>query len=185
VLTERQKLLKRLKGVCHVGESQKIKIVEVERLLKALSETYSHPADKVPRLLLWDSQLLVTRLYKAQGNMKEVLASVQQVFIQLGFVITGADSPLETFRVVEWGLVVDHLVEAFLHARDAYQAIEVWSNAKKVEDYARTTVLVHKFLPPVRTRLPHNINTTTLHLHNYAATTPNFTRVRSKCAQRS
>jgi hypothetical protein len=139
VLTERQKLLKRLKGVCHVGESQKIEIVEVERLLKALSETYSHPADKVPRLLLWDSQLLVTRLYKAQGNMKEVLASVQQVFIQLGFVITGADSPLETFRVVEWGLVVDHLVEAFLHARDAYQAIEVWSNAKKVEDYARTT----------------------------------------------
>jgi hypothetical protein len=51
--------------------------------------------------------------------------------------------------------------------------------------YANTTVLVHKFLPPVRTRLPHNINTTTLHLHNYAATTPNFTRVRSKCAQRS
>jgi hypothetical protein len=46
--------------------------------------------------------------------MKKVLASVQQVFIQLGFVITGADSPLETFRVVEWGLVVDHLIEAFL-----------------------------------------------------------------------
>jgi hypothetical protein len=46
VLTERQKLLKRLKGVFHVGESQKLKIVEVERLLKALSETYSHPADK-------------------------------------------------------------------------------------------------------------------------------------------
>jgi hypothetical protein len=37
------------------------------------------------------------------------------------------------------GLVVDHLVEAFLHARDAYQAIEAWSNGKKAEDYARTT----------------------------------------------
>jgi hypothetical protein len=141
-LAERRMLMEKLKRSCQVANSRNVPIVEVERLLKALDKTYSRPADQVPRLLLWDPQLLLTRLYTAQGSMKEAWASVQQVFIQLGFVIAGADSPSADFKILKWGLVVDHLVEAFLHARNAYQAMKEWGNAKKAEEYARTTYRV-------------------------------------------
>jgi hypothetical protein len=142
VRAERRKLLDKVKKLCQVAAEQNIQVGKVERLLKALHETYARPADQVPRLLLWDPQLLVTRLYMAKGNIKSALASTNQVLVSLGFVVSGADDTSADFEVVKWGLAVDHLVEAFLHARDAYVAMEAWENAKKAEEYARTAYKV-------------------------------------------
>jgi hypothetical protein len=138
VLAQRRKMMEKLKSLCKAtAASQKTPTNKVENVLKALDNTYLRPADQVPRLLLWDPQLLLTRVYMARGNAKKALESVQQVFVHLGFVIAGTESVAADFEIVKWGLVVDHLVEAFLHARDAYRWMEARGNAKRAEGYAR------------------------------------------------
>jgi hypothetical protein len=138
VLAQRRTLMEKLKSLCKAAAaSQKTPTSKVENVLKALGNTYSRPADQVPRLLLWDPQLLLTRVYMARGDAKKALESVQQVFVHLGFVVAGTESVAADFEIVKWGLVVGHLVEAFLHARDAYRGMGAWGNAKRAEGYAR------------------------------------------------
>lgn len=133
VVAERRKLLERMKRVCDSG----INTGKVERLLKALDNTYTRPADEVPRLLLWDPRLLLVRVYIARNDMIKGLESVGKVLTALGFIIVGADSSSASFRVVKWGLVLDHLVEAFLHARTAFQATGAWEDSRRAEEYAK------------------------------------------------
>jgi hypothetical protein len=137
-LAQRRTLLEKLKRLCQVADFHTIQAGKVERVLKALNETYSRPPNQVPRLLLWDPQLLLTRWYLAQGNVKKALTSFREVLVSLGFVVAGADDTTTDFEIVTWGLMVNHLIEAFLYARDAYQAIGAWDNAKKAKEYART-----------------------------------------------
>jgi hypothetical protein len=140
VLAQRRKMMEKLKSLLLLrkgADAQNVAVANVKKVLKALDNTYSRPADQVPRLLLWDPQLLLTRVYMARGDAKKALESVQQVFVHLGFVIAGTESVAADFEIVKWGLVVDHLVEAFLHARDAYRGLEAWGNAERAEGYAR------------------------------------------------
>ena len=90
----------------------------------------------MPRLLIWDPQLLLTRLYVAHNNFPAALDSVQRVLTSLGFVIAAE------FMIVKWGLVLDFLVEAFLRARKALEAMDARAGAKRVEGYARTVYRV-------------------------------------------
>jgi hypothetical protein len=137
VVAERQKLSGRMQRLCDSSTLHGIQTDKVERLLKALNKTYARPADEVPRLLLWDPQLLLARVYITQNNMGKCLEAVGKVLTVLGFVIVGADSSSTSFRVVKWGLMKDHLVEAFLHARTAFEAIGAWEDSRRAEGYAK------------------------------------------------
>ncbi|KAF2801437.1 uncharacterized protein BDZ99DRAFT_577577 [Mytilinidion resinicola] len=139
VIAERQKLLERMKRVRDSSTPNGIQTDKVERLLKALNNTYTRPADEVPRLLLWDPQLLLARVYIAQKNITKSLEAVGKTLTALGFIVVGADSSSAGFRVVKWGLVMDHLVEVFLHARSAFEAIGAWENSMRAEKYAIVT----------------------------------------------
>ncbi|CAO2647207.1 Nn.00g081290.m01.CDS01 [Neocucurbitaria sp. VM-36] len=138
VFAERRKLMDKLKRACDSPSPHGIQTSTAERLLKALNDTYARPADEVPRLLLWDPQLLLARVYSARDNMTKVLKSVHETLTLLGFIVAGLDATSTSFRVVKWGLMMDHLVEAFLHARTAFEAIQGWENSKRAEEYART-----------------------------------------------
>ncbi|KAF1942738.1 SET domain-containing protein [Clathrospora elynae] len=137
VVKKRREIVDKLKTAFQLSASHDIKSKKVERLLNALNDTYTRPADEVPRLLLWDPQLALTRMYMAEKKVDKALESVQKVLIQLGFIIAGADSTSMGFRVVKWGLVVDHLIEVFLHARSAFEVIKAWEDSKIAEEYAR------------------------------------------------
>jgi hypothetical protein len=136
VLVQRQKLrdqlLKAFKSVHNKNFGN------VERLLQSLNDTYSRPAAEVPRILAWDPQLLLTRVYMSQGNMTKALDAVQKVLASLGFITTGLDATSVQFKVLKWGLLVDSLIEAFLHARDAFEHIRAWDDCKSAEVYAHT-----------------------------------------------
>ncbi|KAJ4352583.1 uncharacterized protein N0V89_007932 [Didymosphaeria variabile] len=136
VILERRKLLKQLEHA--FGSSYGIKADQVERLLRALDHTYTRPAIEVPRLLLWDPQLLLARVYIAQNNMKKALGCVGKVLSALGFIIDGVDTSSTYFRVVRWGCVIDHLVEIFLHAQNAFRAIGAGEDSKRARTYAKS-----------------------------------------------
>jgi hypothetical protein len=127
---------------CTVNQKTYILISHVHRfLLKSLNDTYTRSPDEVPRLSLWDPQLMLTRLYVAQDNMHKALESAGKVLVLLGFIFVGADATSVAFKIVKWGIVVDHLVETFLHARNAFGAfgaMSAWEDAKRAEEYART-----------------------------------------------
>jgi hypothetical protein len=136
VIAERRKLLDRLKRMCE--PSKDLKPSKIEHLLKSLNDTYTRTPDEVPRLSLWDPQLMLTRLYVAQDNTNKALKSAGKVLVLLGFIFVGADATSTGFKIVKWGMVVDHLVETFLHARNAFGAMGAWEDAKRAEEYART-----------------------------------------------
>ncbi|KAH8725331.1 hypothetical protein GQ44DRAFT_749719 [Phaeosphaeriaceae sp. PMI808] len=137
VVAERQKLLDKMKRVCEMSTPQGIPTDKVERLLSALNRTYTRPADKVPRLLLCDPQLLLARVYITRNKMIKAIVSVGKVLAAFGFIIVGADFSPASFRVIKWGAVRDHLVETFLHARTAFLVMGIGEDARRAEDYAK------------------------------------------------
>jgi hypothetical protein len=64
---------------------------------------------------------------------------VGKVLTPLGFIVIGADLSHTRFAVVRWGLLVDHLVETFLHAWAAFAAMGAREDAGRAEEYAKTT----------------------------------------------
>lgn len=115
------------------GKEQKI-----ERLLDELNQTYSQPADKVPRLLVWDMQLLLARGYASRNKTRQVIAAVGKVLISLGFVVTGVDSSQAPMAISRWGMLVDHLVETFMLLRNAFVLANDTMNSDRAGEYART-----------------------------------------------
>lgn len=111
---------------------------KIERLLDALNQTYTRPVEEVPRLLLWEPQLALARIYAAQNNAGKTLESAWKVLTSLGFVVVGADSLRTRLAVVKWGLLVNYLVETFLHARSAFAAMGAMEDSRRAEEYART-----------------------------------------------
>jgi hypothetical protein len=113
-----------------------------ERLLKALNETYTRPAEEVPRLLLWDPQLLLTRIYMKQHNLTRGLESVSKTLQTLGFIVDGLDRTPAVLVITESGHTVDLLVEVFLHARTAFEQLELWKKSRQAEQYAQVAYRV-------------------------------------------
>jgi hypothetical protein len=137
VFAERAKLMKELKRAFGQAPPHTAKLSKVVRLLESLKNTYSRPMDEVPRLMLWDPQALLMRIYMSEGNVQKVLESFQQVLTLLGFIVTGADSTSVPFRIVKWGLLVDYLIEVFLQARGTFETIGAKNDSKTAELYAR------------------------------------------------
>lgn len=137
VRVEREKLQAQLKQLCTTLQSRKSSITKYERLLVALEATYKRPAVEVPRLLLWDPQLLLVRIYNSTSNGMKSLEWIGRILGSLGFVVVGADLSATPFEVKKWGLMIDHLVEIFMHARAAFITLGHLEDSKRAEEYAR------------------------------------------------
>ena len=107
VVTKRQKLREDLKRGFNSPVLHRVQTKKIERLLDLLNQTYTQPAEDVPRLLLRDPQLALARIYAAQNKAGKSIESVRKVLISLGFVVVGADSSPTHFAIVRWGLLVD------------------------------------------------------------------------------
>ncbi|MCJ1464635.1 hypothetical protein MMC07_003248 [Pseudocyphellaria aurata] len=138
VFTKRRKLMEDLKQVFKSSSGRRFPLEKAERLLDALNQTYTHSAETVPRLSLWDPQLALTRQYAAQNNASKYLQSTVKVLNVLGYVVVGADSSPTRFTVVRWGVPVDHLVETFLHMRTAFAAMGLQEDSARAKEYAKT-----------------------------------------------
>ena len=136
-VTKRQELMRRLKRA--FDDIRGVQTGSVERILDELNGTYTRPAEKVPRLLLWDPQLALTSVYAERNQATKTLKSAAKVLESLGFILAGVDSSSREFTVVKWGLVMDRLVEAFLLLRTAFAATAADEKARRAEMYARTT----------------------------------------------
>jgi hypothetical protein len=137
VVTQRRSFLDQLNRLCKSSSARSDFKTKFERLLKALNETYSRPEEEVPRLLLWDPQLLLTRVYMTEPDVGKGLESVGKVLRSLGFAVTGLDRTPAALLVTRWGHIVDHLVEVFLHARSAFEQLRLFEKSRQADEYAR------------------------------------------------
>jgi hypothetical protein len=138
VILERQNLLDQLKRLCDSSsQAHNLPTKKMELSIKALDETYTRPAEEVPRLLLWDPQLLMTRIYMGRADYTKGLESVSKTLHVLGFIVTGVERTSADFEVTRWGYMMDHLVEVFSHARSAFEKLGAWKKSKQTEQYAR------------------------------------------------
>ncbi|KAJ4988889.1 TPR domain-containing protein [Stagonosporopsis vannaccii] len=135
---ERTKLLNQLGKIFQPSSAQAVNVPNAERLLSALNSTYTRPTLEVPRLRVWDVQAVMTQVYMAQGKVDKALESSQRVLVLLGFTVMGVDATSTPFRILKWGFVVDHLIEAFLQARTAFEAVGLSGDSRAAEAYART-----------------------------------------------
>lgn len=138
VVSNRQKLLGDLHRVFSSPAPRSVAIKKIERLIDALNKSYNQPAKDVPRLLLWDPQLLLVRLYAAENKAGKVLESAAKVLTFLGFVVVGADSSHTCFEISKWGLMTESLVETFLHIRAAFTVMGAEMDSARAEKYAKT-----------------------------------------------
>lgn len=138
VVSKRQKLLGDLDQVVKSPALRRVEIRKIERLIHALNNSYTKPAKDVPRLLLWDPQLLLVRLYAAQNKAAKVVEAAAKVLFFLGFVVVGADSSQRCFEISEWGLMTDYSVETFLHIHSAFNSMGAQMDLARAENYAKT-----------------------------------------------
>jgi hypothetical protein len=137
VFAQRGKLLEQLKKLCGSSQQRAPSTERFEQLLKALDATYVRPTADVPRLALWDPQLLLVRIYISRNNVVKSLQWISKVLSTLGFTVVGVDRSSTSFEIQRWGLVIDHLVEIFLHARTAFNAAGSPVDSRRAEEYAR------------------------------------------------
>ena len=125
---KRQALLEDLNAAFTASDG--VQLPKVERLLTVLEQTYkaSSPTE-VPRLALWNPYLVLTRMYAAKNNREKVIHNALKCLTSLGFVIKGG-SPVNAtssayipLEVEKWGLIVDHLVEVWIHLQIAYTSV--------------------------------------------------------------
>lgn len=135
---ERTLLLGQLNKVFLPASARAVDANAAERLLHALNDTYSRPAHEVPRLRLWDAQAGLTQLYMAQGKMDKALESFRRVLTLLGFAVKGADTTATPFKILKWGVLVDHLIGAFWEACTAFEAVGLFNDSRTAVAYART-----------------------------------------------
>lgn len=139
VFQKRQRLIGSLKREFEKSALPIKSAESIEHLLDALNQTYKKPAETVPRLLIWDPQLALTRLYAMKHKAGKTVESAAKVLTSLGFVVVGADSSQTCFAIVKWGLLVDHLVEAFEHLETAFAAMGALEDSERAKKCAKTT----------------------------------------------
>ncbi|EFQ94205.1 hypothetical protein PTNB73_01511 [Pyrenophora teres f. teres] len=136
-VAKRRSLLGQLDRLCKPGLKAHNFPIKFERLIMALNETYKSPAEEVPRLLLWDPHLFLTRVYMDERDFTKVLEWVGKTLQTLGFIVTGLDRTPAALVITKWGHTVDHMVEIFLHGRSAFEQLGIWEKSKQAEQYAK------------------------------------------------
>jgi len=140
-IKKREALLGDLKAACKTTGG--VHLSKAERLLTAMEQTYKANCAEVPRLALWDPYLMLTRIYATQNEPQKVISTALKVLGSLGFVIKGASLPgakkkgKAPFEVEQWGLVLDHVIEAWVHLWTAYACVAP-ELCGKAEECART-----------------------------------------------
>ncbi|KFZ20117.1 hypothetical protein V502_03347 [Pseudogymnoascus sp. VKM F-4520 (FW-2644)] len=134
---KREMLRKRLETEFKVAALESGTFKKMERLLDELNQTYSQPADKVPRLLVWDPQLALAQACASQNQTRKCIVAAGKVLTSLGFLISGTDSPQTEFSINQWGMLQDHLVETFVLLRNMFLVTKAVPNSKKAGEYAR------------------------------------------------
>lgn len=143
VFRKRRKLIAELGRVFESSAIRRNEEKKIEHLLDELNQTYTQPAEIVPRRLLWDPQLVLTRIYVAQNNTSKTMESAVKVLSSLGHIVIGADSSQTPFTIVRWGMQVDHLVETLLHIKTTFAAMGFGQDSERAKEYAKT---VYKIL---------------------------------------
>jgi hypothetical protein len=123
-----KKLLKRRDALCRdlkttLLNTSGIDAANAERLLAAAKQTYKSPPSEIPRLALWDSYLLLARVYDTREQPAKSLSLALQGLESLGFVIKGAHIPTSSsipFEIEQWGVMMDGVIEAWIHICNAY-----------------------------------------------------------------
>lgn len=150
-LQRRTDLLKELEmSFKHFEEAD---LLKAEKLLGDLERTYSVSAVELPRIAIWQPYLFVTRQYAERKKPEKTILTALNLLKALGFVIRsdlliagkptgwqshGVDSTNPVlFEVIKWGLVVDQVIEVFMHIHRACQAIKR-EFCGRVETVART-----------------------------------------------
>ena len=127
---------------------------KAETLLAALEKTYSVPAVEVPRLVIWQPYLFVTREYVKRNDPYKIISTALSLLGALGFEIKcrlvlhdGQSTDMQslgsnsishvTFEVTKWGLVIDHVIEVFMHIGKAFQTVQP-DLCNPLEEVART-----------------------------------------------
>jgi hypothetical protein len=122
--------------------TSKVVVANAERLLSALDKTYKSAPSKVPRLQLWQRHLHLARIYAERQDAAKAVSQALKSLESLGFVIKGGHLPASSSFVVEqWGLMMDGVIEAWIHLGNAY-AVFAPNWMKRAEDYARVAYRV-------------------------------------------
>lgn len=74
-----------------------------------------------------------------QKKASKTLESAVKVLNLLGFVVVGAYMSKTSFEVAKWGYMVEHLVENFLHIRNAFMAMGAMEDSLRADGYAKTS----------------------------------------------
>ncbi len=137
VLKKRSALLQDLTDA--FGSRSGADLPKAERVLAALEKTYSVPAATVPRLALWDPYLLLARLYNSNNQQDKVVLTAWKVLEALGFVIERQNpaSAGSAFEVVQWGLMQDFVVEAWVLLWAAFSKVAS-ELCERAEECAKT-----------------------------------------------
>lgn len=111
---------------------------DFEHALAEIEDTYSLPAATVPRLVLWDPYLLLVRIHSLDKRFAHAITNAWKVLDSLGFVIKRENPTHMTsaFEVAQWGLVVDSVIETWVHLWVAYANLAP-SLCAQCERYAR------------------------------------------------
>ena len=121
-LKKRNDLLGDLKATLNATN---VNTAKVERILNTIGQTYKYPPADVPRLALREPYARLALIYSEQRNAEKAVAMSLKALESLGFIIKGAQlplSPVETFRVEKWGIMVDDVISMWVHLWNAYSA---------------------------------------------------------------
>lgn len=140
VATKRERLMEDIRRACTAPAVRGIdnKIQRIEGMLDKLNQTYTQPAEAVPRLFMWKPHMDMTLSYMALGNARKSLESAVKLLTSLGFLVTGADSSQTRFSIVRWGMPLDILVEIFLQIRSAFSEMGSREDSERAKAYAKT-----------------------------------------------
>ena len=122
-----------------VGETG---LTNIESLLAAIEQTYTAPAAMAPRLALWDPYLALTRVYVSNEGPEKTITTAWKVLAALGFVVKRDSSSIfSLFEVEQWGLMVDPLIETWVHLWLSYGLLRPRQPmlSARAEQYAKIT----------------------------------------------
>ena len=96
---------------------------KIERLLSALSKTYSAPAHHVPRIGTGAAYMTLKDLHLERGEGFEVITTAARVLENLGYVLDGLPPSRAEFKVVKWGPFFNERLEIMALIAYAFSAV--------------------------------------------------------------
>lgn len=100
---------------------------KIERVLRAVEDTYTKPVTEVPRLDVWDPALALSAFYQKRQNPFKAIEWSLKAFATLGFVIEGGAVPRTSgapLVIKKWGMMEDQLVDGWIVLALAYRFVE-------------------------------------------------------------